>query len=104
MSNDITHASIEILGKVYQIKCPLEEVQALQRAAKYLEERMRIMRDTGVLSADRVLLITALNVVNQLLTLEKQNHNDVELIHQRLQSLHLKVDHVLMQTSEPLNL
>jgi cell division protein ZapA len=64
-------ASIEILGKTYQIKCHAHEVSSLQKAAEFLEEKMRVTRDgAGVLSIDRIAVITALNIAHQFLNLE----------------------------------
>ena len=93
--NDVAGTSVEIFGKVYHIKCPEEEVNALQRAALYLEEKMRLMRESGVLSADRVAIITALNVVHQLFMLEQQKNQYAQSMNQRLQALQRKVENAL---------
>lgn len=96
MSNEVPHTSIEILGKVYQIKCPVTEIHSLKRAALYLEEKMRIMHDSGV-SSDRIAVITALNIVHQLLTLEQQKNTHFQTINQRLFDLQNKLDHALAE-------
>jgi cell division protein ZapA len=100
MSKDISDTSIEIMGKSYQIKCPESEVNALRRSAQYLEEKMRIMRESGVLSVDRVAVITALNVIHQLLTLEQQKSHYTQTINQRLLELQSKVENALAQTAQ----
>lgn len=100
MSHDVKDASIKIMDKVYQIKCPESEINSLQQAAQYLEEKMRVMRDAGVLSADRIAIITALNIVHQLLTLEQQKNITFQSINQRLQSLQSKVESALAQTAQ----
>jgi cell division protein ZapA len=88
-------ASVEILGRVYQIKCPATEETSLQRAAQYLEEKMRHTREAGALSMDRIAIVTALNVVHQLLTLEQQKNHHFQLINQRLHQLQNKVEQAL---------
>lgn len=94
MSNEKTQHPIQILGKVYHVKCPSTEIPSLERAALYLEEKMRIMRDSGI-ATDRIAIITALNVVHQLLTLEQQKNSHVQTINQRLYELQNKLDHAL---------
>lgn len=93
-------ASVEILGKTYQIKCPAAEESSLQRAAQYLEEKMRHARETGALSMDRIAIVTALNVVHQLLTLEQQKNHHFQLINQRLNQLQSKVEQALAYNEE----
>lgn len=100
MSDDITGASVEIMGKTYQIKCPQSEIKSLQRAAEYLEEKMRMMRENGVLSIDRVAIITALNIVHQLLMVEQQKNHHFQSINQRLHDLQAKVEQALAYSSQ----
>jgi len=98
--NDKKDASVEILGKIYQIKCPEAEVNSLERAAQYLEEKMRHMRDSGPFSIDRIAVVTALNVVHQLLTLEQQRNHHIQTINQRLYHLQDKVEQALAQNQQ----
>ena len=98
MSQDIQEVPVEIMGKIYQIKCPCSEVQSLQRAAVYLQEKMRNIRETGVLSVERVAVITSLNIVHQLLTLEQNKHDDLQSINQRLDALNSIVEQALTET------
>ncbi|EKD55096.1 MAG: hypothetical protein ACD_60C00026G0003 [uncultured bacterium] len=96
MSANSAETTVEILGKTYQIKCPAAEVDALQRAAEYLQEKMRHIHDgSGIMHLDRVAVIAALNVVHQLLTFESQKENYIQNIHQRLRDLHNKIEHAL---------
>lgn len=100
MSQEVSGTSIEIMGKTYQIKCPESEIHSLQHAAQYLEEKMRIMRDAGVMNVDRAAVITALNVVHQLLTLEQQKNSHFQQINQRLSELQHKVECFLSQNAQ----
>jgi len=100
MSQETTGTSVEIMGKSYQIKCPEEEINSLHRAAKYLEEKMLLLRESGVFSLDRMAVITALNVVHQLLTLEQQRKLDVQMLNQRIHILHSKLDIALAETKQ----
>jgi cell division protein ZapA len=94
----ITDTSIEIMGKAYQIKCPATEINSLQRAAQYLEEKMRLIRESGILNLERIAIITALNVTHQLLALEQQKNQHAHTINQRLADLQLKIENSLAQS------
>jgi cell division protein ZapA len=98
--SDTKDASIEILGRVYQFKCPEAELSSLQRAAQYLEEKMRQTRESGALSMDRIAVVTALNVVHQLLTLEQQKNHHFQIINQRLNHLQNKVEEALAYSEQ----
>lgn len=60
--------TVHILEKEYRVACPPEERDALVRAAALVDERMKSMRDNGrVLGLDRIAVVTALNLANELL-------------------------------------
>lgn len=98
--SDTADTAIEIMGKTYQIKCLETEVNSLQRAAQYLEEKMRLVRASGILSLDRVAIITALNIAHQLLLLEQQKNQQTQLLNQRLSKLQHKVENALAQSMQ----
>ncbi len=92
--------SVEVLGKTYNVKCPEHEVGALQHAAQFLEEQMRVLRESGhVLSSDKIIVTTALNIAHQLLVLEhkfiKQNQDTEE----RLTLLNAKLESALANSA-----
>ncbi|MGD8416134.1 MAG: cell division protein ZapA [Pseudomonadales bacterium] len=69
MSNKQTTVSVKILDKEYQVACPEEEVEALTAAARYLDRQMSEIRDSGkVFGLDRIAVMAALNIANELLT------------------------------------
>ncbi|EKD54541.1 MAG: hypothetical protein ACD_60C00072G0010 [uncultured bacterium] len=93
MSHTMIDTAVEILGKTYLVKCSVAEVDALQRAAEYLERKIRTLQESNtVINVDKILIITALNVTHQLL--EKENH--VQDVNQRLQALQNKIERALM--------
>ena len=68
MSADTTRVSIRILEKEYQVACPADERAALLASAEYLSGKMREIRDSGkVVGLDRVAVMAALNIANELL-------------------------------------
>jgi cell division protein ZapA len=70
MSNTTEPArvSVRILEKEFFVACPHEERAALLDAAEFLNGRMREIRDSGkVVGLDRVAVMAALNLANELL-------------------------------------
>lgn len=63
--------SVRILEKEYYITCPHEERSALLDSAEFLNTRMRELRDSGkVVGLDRIAVMVALNLTNELLQLK----------------------------------
>ena len=96
MSNDVTTLSIKIMGKEYQISCPADEEEALKRSARYLNDQMVEIRSTGkVVGVDRVAVMAALNITNDLLTGSKSASSDQEVTNRRVRMLNEKIANVI---------
>ncbi|TAK51786.1 MAG: cell division protein ZapA [Gammaproteobacteria bacterium] len=68
MSADLSRVSIRILEKEYHVSCPPEERAALLDSAEFLNRKMREIRDSGkVVGLDRIAVMAALNIANDLL-------------------------------------
>ncbi len=68
MTADASRVSVRILEKEYHVTCPPEERAALLDSAEYLNRKMREIRDSGkVVGLDRIAVMAALNIVNELL-------------------------------------
>jgi len=66
--SEATTVSVKILDKEYQVSCQQEEVEALSASARYLDQQMRQIRETGkVFGLDRIAVMAALNLTNELL-------------------------------------
>jgi cell division protein ZapA len=99
MSNELVETNIVILGRIYQIKCPASEVSSLQHSARYLEEKMRSVRgEANNTNIERMAVITALNVVHQLLSTEQQKESHMLNINQRLHDLQTRIETALIPT------
>ncbi len=60
--------TVSIVGKDYQVACPAGEEESLREAAHYLHTLMESIRASGrVVGLDRVAVMAALNVSNELL-------------------------------------
>lgn len=64
----LARVSVRILEKEYQFSCAVEERAALLDSAEYLNTEMRKIRDSGkVIGLDRIAVMAALNMANELL-------------------------------------
>ena len=60
-----------ILDRDYQVACNTGEEESLRAAAAYLDEKMREIRNRGsVIGVDRIAVMAALNIANELLSLK----------------------------------
>jgi cell division protein ZapA len=66
--------TINILGKELMVACPDSEREALLAAARELDQRMRSVADGGkVVGGERVAVMAALNLSNDLLQLRQHS-------------------------------
>ncbi|MBM4200043.1 MAG: cell division protein ZapA [Gammaproteobacteria bacterium] len=73
MSESNPPIKVQILGKEYPVACSPEEQHELLIAARYLDEKMRLIRDTGrVIGTERIAVMAALNIAHEFL---QRNHD-----------------------------
>ena len=98
---DAQPINVSILDKDYKVACPPGEQTALLESAKFLDSKMREVRDSGnIMGSERIAVITALNMANDLL---KSSHVDKELgkeLSPRLKDLENKISRVLEQARQ----
>jgi len=79
MNDRVVRVSVRILEKEYQVACPVEERTDLLDAAELLNGKMREIRESGaVMGLDRIAVMAALNLANELLKL-KNGGADVDV-------------------------
>ena len=78
---EATRVSVRILDKEYFVACPKEERSDLIDSAALLNGRMKEIRDSGkVVGADRIAVMAALNITNEMLRLrDREGGSQVEL-------------------------
>lgn len=99
MTDKIVTTAIEILGKQYPVRCAETEVNSLQMAAKLLNQKMSEVQESGkAINLERIAIITALNMANQLLQTDNQKSSVMQKINQRLTSMQNKLESALNDT------
>lgn len=97
MSEDrVTRISVRLLDREYQVACPADERSALLDSAEYLDSKMREVRDSGkVVGLDRIAVISALNLANELIALRRTGSVVDGDIGAKLRSLRERVETAL---------
>jgi cell division protein ZapA len=90
---------VNIFEREFKIKCPEDKVAELQKAAKYLNEKMQeVRRGDRFITIDRIAITAALNIAHELI-LEKQHlHSSASsenFAEKHLISLQQKLDQAL---------
>ena len=102
MNSDPNRVTVKILEKEYQVACPPDERPALVDSAEYLNRKMREIRDSGkVIGLDRIAVMAALNIVNELLQARGQDEVAEVDLAARLKAMRERVENVLTR-SQPL--
>lgn len=99
MSEPYAQVSVRILDKEYQVACPASERTDLLDSAEILNTRMREIRDSGrVVGLDRIAVMAALNMANDLLHAKARDQALEGDISDRLKLISDRVDSVLSST------
>ena len=90
--------SVNILGKEYLIACPPTEREDLQKAAALLGTRLKEVRENGrTMGTDRLLLMTALNMANDLAKLMARDEQRGAELGTRVKQMRDRVERALVQ-------
>ena len=95
MSETAQTVTVRILDKDYQVACPPEEVEALTSSARYLDQQMQGIRNSGkVLGIDRIAVMAALNIANDYLknqnaagTANKTAQRKISILNQEIETV-----------------
>ena len=93
--------TVRILEKEYFVSCPQDERADLLDSAEYLNKKMREIRDTGkVVGADRIAVMAALNMANELLRLRKLDTELQGAVSGRVKNMRERVEATLQRTRQ----
>lgn len=97
MSERMVRIGVRILEKDYQVACLPEERTELLDSAEYVNQKMREIRDSAsVVGLDRIAVMAALNLANELLRLKKQEPAGGET-GQRIRQMRERVEGAITQ-------
>jgi cell division protein ZapA len=96
VSDMFAHVTVRILEKEYQVACPAEEKADLLASAELLNRRMREIRDSGkVVGLDRVAVMAALNLANDLIRTLGQDQELKDIVGVRVKAMRERLDTAL---------
>ena len=96
MTEMYAHVNVKILEKEYQISCKAEERAALLDSAELLDLKMREIRESGkVTGLDRIAVMAALNMANELLLARGQGESLETDAAVRIQAMRERVESAL---------
>ena len=88
---------IHILGKEYQVNCPPEEREALERSAELLNEKMEEIRNgSQIIGLERIAVMAALNLAHDLILTETSAQEN-SFASDLLQTMNSKIDSALLE-------
>jgi cell division protein ZapA len=97
--------TVRLLEKDYQFACPSDERAHLLDCAEYLNGKMREIRDSGkIVGLDRVAVMAALNIADELLKLRARGGDLDGSSAARVRALRERVEGALNNESRQLTL
>ncbi|HXY22942.1 MAG TPA: cell division protein ZapA [Burkholderiaceae bacterium] len=88
--------TLSILGREYRVACRPEERNELLACAHYVDQKMTAIRDSGkVLGADRVAVMAALQIAQELFGAKGNDGAVITDVRRRLRDLTALADEIL---------
>lgn len=93
--------NVRILDKDYLVACPHEERSALLDSAELLNTKMREIRDGGkIVGADRIAVMAALNLANELIKLREKDVRVEGALGDRVRGMRERIDAALARNQQ----
>ncbi|MFA6921924.1 MAG: cell division protein ZapA [Gallionella sp.] len=98
MSSPKNTLDVKILDRELRVACPEEEREALLDAVAYLDKKMTEIRDAGkIASVERIAIMAALNIANELLSMKVGRGVDLSDFTRRMHSMQTAIDQALAE-------
>jgi cell division protein ZapA len=98
MSEKAKALDVSILGRNYRVTCADDEREALLAAVAYVDKKMtEIKAASKVAATERVAVMAALNIANELLSVKLGGGFDIAELKRRMNSVQSKLDQALSQ-------
>jgi cell division protein ZapA len=96
MMTDVSVTTVQIFGQEYKIR-GFEDKSYVQRVAGYVDERMReLSQASSSLSQERLAVLTALNIADELFQESKRSSEKLLSVEQRTDALIAQLDQCLL--------
>jgi cell division protein ZapA len=98
MSEKARALDVSIMGRNYRVTCADEEREALLAAVAYVDKKMtEIKAASKVAGTERIAVMAALNIANELLSIKIGSGFDIAELKRRMNSVQSKLDQALSQ-------
>lgn len=96
MNNSNEPVIVRILEREYRVMCAPEQRRELMESALFLDNQMREIRDSGRISSiDKIAVMSALNLAEEVLKLRKQLKEREEQVDLRVRQMAMDLDRSL---------
>ena len=97
-ASDSMNLDVSIMGREYRVACKPDERQELLDAVAYVDSQMREIRDSARQNnAERVAVMTALNIAHELLKVRVGGSVDLGGLKRRIQDMQTTIDAALAE-------
>jgi len=98
MSTKPKTLDVSIMGRSYRVTCADDEREALLAAVAYVDSKMTEIRAASkVTGTERIAVMAALNIANELLSIKLGSGFDIAELKRRMNSVQSKLDQALSQ-------
>ena len=98
MSAKAKTLDVSIMGRSYRVTCADDEREALLAAVAYVDKKMtEIKAASKVAGTERIAVMAALNIANELLSIKLGSGFDIAELKRRMNSVQSKLDQALSQ-------
>ena len=98
MSTKAKTLDVSIMGRSYRVTCADDEREALLAAVAYVDKKMtEIKAASKVAGTERIAVMAALNIANELLSIKLGSGFDIAELKRRMNSVQSKLDQALSQ-------
>jgi cell division protein ZapA len=98
MSEKAKALDVSIMGRNYRVTCADEEREALLAAVAFFDRKMsEIKAASKVAGTERIAVMAALNIANELLSVKLGGGFDIAELKRRMNSVQSKLDQALSQ-------
>jgi len=98
MSTKPKTLDVSIMGRNYRVTCADDEREALLAAVAYVDKKMTEIKGTSkVAGTERIAVMAALNIANELLSIKIGSGFDIAELKRRMNLVQSKLDQALSQ-------